>query len=247
MRSLYVFAAFAAAALAADGVRAADPDALWKIVHERCVPAVEAGSGTGPCAAVDLDRRIAVLKDMSGATQFLLIPTDRVPGIESDALLAPDAPNYWEAAWEARHLFIERAGKPVPRDDIGLAINSMRGRSQNQLHIHIDCVSPEVKQTLTAQASRIGNDWTAVDATLAKHRYRARRLDGQNLAVNPFMLLAQDGDAAAHMGDETLVVVGWEFADGNPGFILLADRADPATGDFGSGEELEDHACAVLK
>ena len=33
--------------------------------------------------------------------------------------------------------------------------------------------------------------------------------------------------------------------DGKPGFVLLAGRADPAHGDFASGEELQDHECAI--
>src|SRR5262250_2272312 len=33
---------------------AADPDALWKIVHGHCVPSESAGKGPAPCAEVDL-------------------------------------------------------------------------------------------------------------------------------------------------------------------------------------------------
>jgi CDP-diacylglycerol pyrophosphatase len=47
------------------------------------------------------------------------------------------------------------------------------------------------------------------------------------------------------MGHHTLVVVGMLFAGDVPGFILLDDHADPAHGDRGSGEELQDHACAL--
>lgn len=235
--AVLIFAALPCAACAAD------PDALWKIVHDHCVPAAEAGSGVGPCASVDLARRVAVLKDQVGVAQYLLIPTDRIPGIESAAILAPGAPNYWEAAWEARRLMADRLGKSVPREDVGLAINSAHGRSQNQLHIHVDCIAAEVRNRLRQSAAAIGIAWTALDTPLAGHRYRARRLDGEDLTADPFALLAEDGDAAAHMGDETLVVVGWEFAS-RPGFILLADRAK--AGDRGSGEELLDHGCALL-
>src|SRR5689334_7751395 len=71
----------------------ADPNALWTIVHDQCVPHQEAGGDPAPCAQVDLGAReqhgYAVLKDLVGATQFLLIPTDPVSGIESTALLRP--------------------------------------------------------------------------------------------------------------------------------------------------------------
>jgi CDP-diacylglycerol pyrophosphatase len=65
----------------------ADPNALWTIVHDQCVPDQEANSDPGPCALVELTsgqrRGYAVLKDLVGATQFLLIPTDQISGIES--------------------------------------------------------------------------------------------------------------------------------------------------------------------
>jgi CDP-diacylglycerol pyrophosphatase len=47
------------------------------------------------------------------------------------------------------------------------------------------------------------------------------------------------------MGDETLFVVGATFTDSEPGFYLLASRADLAVGNRGEAEELQDHACVV--
>jgi CDP-diacylglycerol pyrophosphatase len=44
-----------------------------------------------------------------------------------------------------------------------------------------------------------------------------------------------------------LVLVGATFADKTNGFVLLDDHADPAAGDLGSGETLEDHSCAVAQ
>ena len=60
------------------------------------------------------------------------------------------------------------------------------------------------------------------------------------------MLLA-DGvpGAGKAMGEQTVVVVGAEFAGGYPGFIILTDRVNLASGDHASGEELQDHGCAV--
>ncbi|XLM23387.1 CDP-diacylglycerol diphosphatase, partial [Chromobacterium piscinae] len=45
---------------------------------------------------------VAVLKDRNGALQYLLIPTEKVSGIESPRLLGDDAPAYWREAWQAR-------------------------------------------------------------------------------------------------------------------------------------------------
>jgi len=231
----------------------ADPDALWNIVHTKCVPNEQQHGSPAPCRLVDLSHGeqngFVVLKDLAGATQFLLIPTARITGIESPALLAPDAPNYFAYAWRSRTYVDGALKKTLPRDDISLAINSVSGRSQNQLHIHIDCVRGDVRATLKQRAAAIGDRWAALGAPLAGHTYLAMKVGGVDLdQVYPFKLLA-DGvpGARADMGHHTLVVVGATFPDGRPGFIILDDHTNPATGDDAGGEELQDHDCAVGK
>jgi CDP-diacylglycerol pyrophosphatase len=62
--------------------------------------------------------------------------------------------------------------------------------------------------------------------------------------VNPFQLLADDLPPGDSMGAQSLVVVGANDADGRPGFVLLADRADVTRPGSGHGEDLQDHvAC----
>jgi CDP-diacylglycerol pyrophosphatase len=220
---------------------------LWKIVSGACVPHQLDGSGGAPCTLVDLAGGYAVLKDRVGATQFLLIPTARVGGIESPEILAPGAPDYWEDAWQARRFVSERAGRMLGRDEIGLAINSVSGRSQNQLHIHVDCMRPDVRDALHADLDAISDVWRPLPAAVAGHVYLARRLAQPDLAnADPFRVLAEGvPEAGADMAHETLVVTGAVFPGGQDGFVLLADRADPATGDTGSGEELLDHSCSL--
>ena len=231
-----IMAATSTAIVRADG----DPGALWHIVHHQCVPNQLAHGDPAPCAAVDSDT--AVLKDLVGATQFLLIPTQRISGIEDPAILRPDAPNYFAAAWRARSFVDERAGVMLPREWVSLAINSAFSRSQNQLHIHVDCVSPEVRDALRAYGADVGSVWAPFPVPLTGHRYDAIRLAGDELAVNPFALLA-DGIAGARadMAARTLVVVGARNIDGSPGFLVLAGRVDAATGDDAEGEQLQDH------
>jgi CDP-diacylglycerol pyrophosphatase len=241
------------ASMIAGTVAHADPDALWKIVHQRCVPDQQMNNDPKPCVAVDLAdgeaRGHVILKDRDGATQFLLIPTARVAGIESREIIAPDAPNYFAAAWAAREEVDAVVRRILPREDIGLAINSIYGRSQDQLHIHIDCLRGDVIDALHVHAGEITEAWSAFPVPLAGNSYLARRLDGAVLdQVNPFRLLADGVPAAsADMGHETLVVAGATFPDGKPGFVLLADHADLAAGDRASGEELQDHDCAVAR
>jgi CDP-diacylglycerol pyrophosphatase len=221
---------------------AADADALWHIVGERCVSNQQANHSPKPCELVDSAAGYAVLKDAVGDTQFLLIPTERIGGIESPQILASDAPNYWDDAWQARRFIDGRAQRPLPRDVISLAINSASGRTQNQLHIHIDCVRLDIRAALRAHAEAIGESWAPFPEQLSGHDYMAMRLNQPELGrTNPFILLA-DGipGARAEMARYTLVVVG-----DVSGFVLLANRASPLTGERGSGEELQDHACAA--
>ena len=228
-----------------------DPNALWNIVHGQCVPDEQQHGDPRPCAEVNLKKGIAggfaVLKDIRGATQFLLIPTKQISGIESRSLLGPRATNYFAEAWQARRLVEKILGRAMPRDALSLAINSELARSQNQLHIHIDCVRADIREALWNERSQIGRRWRPLHVLLAGHQYRAMRVTGWSLVGHdPFKLLAWGvPGASADMGHHTLVVVGMRFARQVPGFIILDDRADPAHGDNASGEELQDHACAL--
>jgi CDP-diacylglycerol pyrophosphatase len=250
MSAMRLLCGFALLLAGAARAQAADPDALWKLLHDHCVRNFLTSGSPAPCAEVDLPAGVrsgwVVLKDRDGATQYLVMPTQKITGIEDAAILAPDEPNFFAAAWDARKFFLAKVGHDLPRADISLAINSPYGRSQNQLHIHIDCVRADVAATLATALPGLGENWTPLP--LAGHAYRARRLDGADLSVNPFRLLADDPSiGAAGLGRHTLVVVAENFADGKDGFVLLDDQVDTATGDRASGEELQDHDCAIAR
>lgn len=237
-----------------------DPDALWKIVHERCLPSLRANHVPAPCVSVDIAggeaAGFAVLKDIEGTSQYLLIPTGKITGIESPAILAPNATNYFAHAWDAVTLVDERLGRVLPRLDLALAINSESGRSQNQLHIHVDCISVSTRVALDRAALRIGTRWQMLPRRLALHRYRAIWLPGQELGdTNPFQVLAHSlSDPQTEMAHHTLVLVGAE-RHGQPGFILLDGKAGALSTTLspsiklgsGSGEELEDHSCRIAQ
>ena len=165
-----------------------------------------------------------------GATQFLLIPTARVTGIEDPAILAPGAPNYWEAAWQARGLVQSLAKGPLPTSDLSLAINSIDGRSQDQLHIHIDCIRADVRDALRAHLVEIGDHWAPLPIPLLGMRI-GRCGSRRSIVPGPtrFRLLA-DGlpGARAAMGQQTLLAVGAIFGDGEPGMVLLQTEVDLA-------------------
>ena len=94
-----------------------------------------------PAASASED--VAILKDLIGVAQMLAIPTRKITGIEDPQMLAPDAPPVFADGWKAKTLVEARlGGRTLPREAVALAINSQYARSQEQLHVHVDCVPP---------------------------------------------------------------------------------------------------------
>jgi CDP-diacylglycerol pyrophosphatase len=224
-------------------------NALWRIVHGLCVTDKKVSGSPAPCMAVNLAQGWAVVRNPRGATEVLLVPTARVSGIESPRLLAPEAPNYWQFAWEARRYFERRVGHSVARDETGMAINSVQGRSQDQLHIHIDCIDQSVIQELRAREYGIKPRWTTLSFDLVGHRYHALWIDESDLAdQDPFRLLA-DREAKKGQGlqRQSLAVLGMNRSDGSRGFVVLSAQSGESGNPVAVAEELLDHSCLVLK
>lgn len=237
----------AAAFLLSIGVLVAGPavgarprDALWRVVHQLCVPDKRITGLPAPCTAVDPARGTALVKD-SGATGYLLVPTRRISGVEDPQLMQPGIPRYWRAAWDARVRVERRARRPLTRDMLGMAVNAAAGRTQDQLHIHIDCVRAGVRDTLAQARGRLGPEWQDVD--LLGHGYRVRSLTEAQLAEDDPFRLAAAGDPAARAGPRgrTIAVIGAWLGPETPGFWLVVAEATPAN--RGHAEELLDHGC----
>ena len=191
-----------------------------------------------PCLRVTPD--YAVLADRKGGAHLLLIPTRSLSGIESPLLTEPGIPNYFAFAWEERDRLAVLAGRPLPRGVIGLAVNPVHARSQDQLHIHIECLRPDVARDLTragvAAPLRRGG-W--IQATVAGASFAILRLAGDDLRrYRPFVLLAEHVRAVGgSMEDYTLLLAGMRYDD-DPGFLLLAGTSRAA-------ELLLDSSCAA--
>lgn len=229
-------------------MRKEDRNRLWMLVHDGCAPAAARGIyPPSPCAEVDASHGYAVFKDRVGRYQYLLLPLARIRGIESPALLAPDAPNYFADAWVAR-LYVETALHAAqPRDVLSLAVNSAHGRSQDQLHIHIDCIRADVHAALQRLLPTITGHWHPLSRPLPpyQHVYQAMWVDGEALSINPFKALASTLPAGESMASHSLAVVGADSPEGKPGFILLSGHAGPLHEGGGSAEELQDIDCAT--
>jgi CDP-diacylglycerol pyrophosphatase len=226
-----------------------NPNILWNVVQS-CVAQQKQGHvPPSPCAYVDLKDEVAIIKSPEGRVQYLAVPTVRVTGIEDPQVLTPGLPNYWALAWTA-------AGRVLPsqvtqhRAAVGLAINSVQGRSQNQLHIHISCVRHDIITALYDDRAKIGTSWSQPLIAVGNHQYRVMLVESPSLATaDPFMLLLKIAGASQHMGEHTIVVTGATWAGGaKNGFFVLEDSAhDTSHGhDYGHGEELLDENCSGM-
>lgn len=230
-----------AAALFAGTAACANRDALREIVQDQCLPHWREQHSAAPCMEVHLDDAVdsgyAVLADRKGGAHFLLIPTKTISGIESPALEAVGTPSYFQAAWHAHERLDGVIGRPVPPRLVGLAVNPLHARGQDQLHIHIECLRPDVYETLARQAAHLSSSWSPV--TLGGASYWARTISVSLDADDPFKLLAaQPPEAGRGMNDYTLVVTGTPTGDG--GFVMLASSS-------AAGELLLDSTCAAVQ
>jgi CDP-diacylglycerol pyrophosphatase len=229
---------------------AANRDELWFVVGDLCLAAYRSLGVAFPCLEVNLtnglERGFAVLQAPSSAAHVLVVPTSRISGIESPALQSEDTPNYWQAAWDSRHFVEQGARRRLPRDKIGMAINSAASRSQDQLHIHVSCITPAVADYFRRHQAEIREDWSPLRAKLAGHRFIAMKIEAESLAhVDPFKLLGRGLPSNKRsLGHQTLAVIGATLRDGKSGFYVLTNDIRTSPREVASAEALLDDKCA---
>ncbi len=222
------------------------PNALWTIVSQQCLPDLQHNGSPAPCASIahgDRSDGYVILKDIEGKSQYLLIPTARVQGIETPSLLQAQAPHYFSFAWDNRDVVSAALGQRLQDNDVSLAINPVHARSQQQLHIHIDCIDAGVRRDLSRYAVPFGNGWTSIESngrTLNVRRMTAAQLHATNL----FKLVADTvPGAAGSMGGETILVTGAGPASESAGVYIVEGNFDKAGPGRWPAEALQDHAC----
>jgi CDP-diacylglycerol pyrophosphatase len=247
-RSRSLLAALAVAlitALAASGcvrLSTLDSNGLWKVVGEQCVPNARDKGNPGPCTSVDFQKRYAVLKDISGRAQYLLIPTDRVSGIESAQILYAGSPEYWVGAWAAGRYVDEKLKMTLAPTQLGLEINSSQRRSQNQLHIHVDCMRTDIADALAPYRQDAPGTWRWT--TLDGKRYRVTRVTSLNDGGNPFRVVEHSLEAPQSMATQTILVTGAGPDTARDGWLVVNSGQD-VDGGTGTAEGLLDHSCAL--
>lgn len=237
-RIALIAAALLGSAAVAYAASVASRAALWQVTRA-CVLDRETLGSPLPCLEVNIadgrERGYAVLRPPYGSPDTILTPTQHIVGIEDPALQAPDAPNYFALAWNARHWL-----KPEPPEQrVALAVNSILARSQDQLHVHIGCLTPDFAQRL--EAGGLGpspETWFRgpdMGPGLEFWTYRSRTKDLAGLA--PFRILKDLVGDAASMRRTTLGVARWKGE-----FVVTALRSHRG-GWYAAAEDIIDGRC----
>ncbi len=214
-------------------------DALWHVVSGLCVPLHKALQMSFPCLSVDEERGYAVIRAPLDRTRVLIVPTQKIEGIESPLLLRPDAAKFWSLAWIERDRVAIAAPRLLRWSDLAMAVNSRPARSQDQLHIHLDCLDARVKRALASRINVLSDSWSLLDLRPWADRYHVRKLGPAALDQNLFKLLADErSGAAASMALQSVAVVGFLENSGERGFVVLVNS------NGGQAEELLDHSCS---
>lgn len=218
-------------------------DALRQVVQTLCVVNWTQHHEAKPCERItfadekDTRSGYAILADKKGGAHYLAIPTRTMRGVDAEELLDPDSLNYFGQAWANRDVLTKFVGHPVPRTAIGLAVNNAHSRTQDQFHIHIECLRQDVADALHLAAENVTATWGPIN--VIGSTYQAMRIEAMNLDnTNPYVLVAKLGpEVRHHIGDYTVVVAGMQYASG-AGIIVL-------TGTGATGELLLDSSCAA--
>lgn len=221
-----------------------NPDALWEIVSQQCVPGQQLRGYPQPCKAVNVSEGYVVMKDRKGPIHDLLMPIEKLTGIEEFAGRGTSS-NFFADAWAHALDPKNGIGNPSYNSTIALAVNSQHGRSQNQLHVHIACLKEEISSQLPQILKDIGSDWSPLPATILGHHYIALRLnDDWMTRQDPFQLLAKYTRANNDdLGKYSLALVKQSHGS----YFLLSTRLQLSEFNLGSAGELLDYHCGVAK
>ena len=210
------------------------PDALWELA-QCCSKSL---AGNRDCREYDPKFEYIILKDNAPTKpdSYMIIPTKRITGIEDREIFAMPFVDFWEYGWQRSRQY---PGKPASRT--GMAINSAHARTQDQLHIHISCVRPDVSKILEARNREIGTyPAEVVMLQLPPHNntYRVVKVTRLRGTESPYEVIQVIPGVQRNMGDQSIAVVGSQKRDE---YYVLETYYHG--GDSGAAEELLDETC----
>jgi CDP-diacylglycerol pyrophosphatase len=225
-------------------------EALWPVV-QACRVNYDLTGAAFPCLEVNVsggpDGGYVILRSPFDLHDFVLAPTKKIVGIEDSSLQAADAPNYFEEAWNARGILARGARGLPARVDVALAVNSKLNRTQDQLHIHIGCISTQLRNAIQTIAPALSEtSWTRLGRPVGGLMFFARRIDQDTLAgVNPFRLASTILPDSEEMQRATIFIAGSRAIGGIDGFVLFATFNDYRRSGFQlSSSDLLKPSCA---
>ena len=190
--SIFYTAASAANFCVAEGFNS---NKLWEVVKKYCVET----KTPDHVQCLTENKNFVVFKSNQIPPHYLLIPTLTVTGIESPEMWRSGYPAYFSEAWRQRYIAAAQFGnKP---EQVGIAINSACNRSQNQLHVHMNCIKPSVTQELENIKWKINEKkWIKIKIN-SQQNYYAKRMPGADIPNNLMQDFLKSYPSAAHHPD----------------------------------------------
>ena len=221
----------------------ADRDFLWKEIGGVCVPAYKTDDVYGPCAMVNLDEGYAIYKTNGDPYQYLLIPTGKVTGIEDARLQQATEPNHFYHAWQSRGFMTQRLNRPIKEHMISLAVNAINARTQDQLHIHISCLSSEARKIIASlPVNQLNGQWSETAVEIATYHFFYKKLTLNELKKENLFVTANE-KIDQEKGNIAFAGMGLVNLDPD-NFLLLTGIGTLEKGV--AGERLQDHHCVDL-
>jgi CDP-diacylglycerol pyrophosphatase len=218
--------------------------ALWKVVRI-CATNFHIAGKPYPCLATHPHEGYVILRPPVGRPDTILSPTRPVSGVEDPQLLQAETPNYFAAAWRERAHASGLAAHLLDDANVALAVNAMRGRSQDHLHIHIGCLDPQFRRALERVASRLPpRVWTESEGVVATQSIWLYRTGGDDAeAVNPFLALDEDPAMTANLRALTTLALVRASIGGHYEFVVIASRPSATSTHIVSAENLAHADC----
>ncbi|MBL1202103.1 MAG: CDP-diacylglycerol diphosphatase [Nostoc sp. GBBB01] len=221
-----------------------DRDFLWQKVQQCVANQQGQPPKPDPCLYVDLNKRYVVANG-SNPVEYLLLPTDKIEGIEDPNISRSNSIPYWQYAWEEARKYVPTKKPQVQyRNQYGLAINSQQARNQDQLHIHMSCIKQSVSMQLETDDNQIPNgNFNNFILTLENNQYNIMKLDNDSLTNNnnPFYLVNRSLASSQKMADQSIAVVGRRRG----GYYILNTESDATKGYKAAAEKLLDEDCST--
>lgn len=215
---------------------------LWEKV-QKCVANQQGNPPKpDPCLYVDINNRYVVANG-SHSVEYLLLPTDKITGIENPSVSTQNKPYYWQYAWETAKTYIPQIKPKIKNPaQYGLAINSKQARGQDQLHIHISCINKKVSKELEQNDNNIPNgSFKNFILTLNNNKYNIMKLTNNSLEAsnNPFYLVKKSLHSSQNMADQSIAVAGRSKG----GFYIV--NTESSGGYQAAAEKLLDEDCST--